>query len=172
MASGDAVLQIGGAIGPSSSFAQQLSIAGASSPPEIVPVFDFDGGSAIEYIDFPVSLVGYGGGGLTLYIPWAAASATTGVTRWQAAFRRIEDDAEDLDTTAFTYDFNVVDATVASAVGEVAYDQITFTNGADMDSLANLEAGILRIKRDPTHANDTMSGDARLLWMNMFCKET
>ena len=44
------------------------------------------------------------------------------------AFRSFEDDTEDLDTTAHTYDYNTVNiATLPTAVGEVSYDSITFT---------------------------------------------
>jgi hypothetical protein len=33
-----------------------------------------------------------------------------------------------------------------------------------MDSVANLEKFILRVKRDASAAGDTMTGDAELIW--------
>ena len=157
---------------PATVYATQDSITGASTPAEAVPVLDFDGGSTDEHIDFyGVLPQHYAGGGLTLTFVWSASSATTGDVRWGAAFRRIVDDAEDLDSTAFTYDYNEGNDTTASAVGEVSYFNITFTDGADMDSLAAGEAFILRVRREASDTgNDTMSGDAELHWVHV--KET
>ena len=145
---------------PATLFAQLLTRQGGSTPAERVRVHSFDA-AAIEYVDYLCRLQGYAGGGLTFTIAWSAASATSGVTRWGIAVRRIQDDLEDIDT-AHTYDFNVLDATAPSATGEVAYDTITFTNGADMDSWANLENAIVRVRREANHANDTMAGDAEM----------
>lgn len=145
---------------PTTSFAPLSVRTGGSSPAENMPCWLFDQ-SAIEYKDFWVYLSNYGGGGLTLTIPWAAVSATTGVVRWSAALRAIPDDTEDVDV-AQTYDFNDTDATTATASGELAYDTVTFTNGADMDSIANNQVGILRIRRNASHANDTLVGDAQM----------
>jgi hypothetical protein len=103
----------------------------------------------------------YGGGGLTVRIRWSATSATSNAVRWEAAFRRIDDDAEDVDTS-HTYDYNGVTATTASASGEVDYTTITFTAGADMDSLAAGESFVLRLRRKADDAADTMTGDAEL----------
>jgi hypothetical protein len=102
----------------------------------------------------------YAGGGLTVMLKWGSA-ATSGNGRWAAAIRRIADDAEDLDTS-HTYDFNTIDAATPNVVAEVAYDNITFTDGADMDSLAAGEFFILRIMREGDHANDTLTATAHL----------
>ena len=40
---------------------------------------------------------------------------------------------------------------------------ITFTDGADMDSLAAGETCRIQVERDPTHGDDDMSGDAQLM---------
>jgi hypothetical protein len=157
---------------PATAFAQFDTIAGASTPAESIPVLEFEDGTATsgEYADFYGVLPRtYGGGGLTLTIYWLS-SATTGNCVWKAAFRRIADDAEDLDTTAHTYDYNSVTATTANAAGELDYAAITFTDGADMDSLAVGEAFILRIFRDGDDGGDTLSGDAGLFAVEI--KET
>lgn len=157
---------------PATAYAQFDVEVGTSTPAENIPVLDFEDGTATagEYADFYGVLPRtYAGGGLTVYLHWLSA-ATTGDCVWKAAFRRIADDAEDLNTTAHTYDYNSVTATTASAAGELAYDTITFTDGADMDSLAVGESFILRIFRDSDAAGDTLAGDASLFAVEI--KET
>lgn len=134
-------------------------IAGGSTPNERYRVWTFPDAAA-RYLDVLVALKGYAGGGLTLRIGWSSL-ATTNNAVWQCAFRRIADDADDMDTS-HTYDFNTVTATTASAVNELSYDNITFTDGVDMDSFADNEMAILRILRDPAHASDSLANTAYL----------
>jgi len=137
-------------------------LAGAASPAEGVPTLAYDSATD-EHADFIGVLPrAYAGGGLTLTLYWASG-VTSGACIWNAAFRRVADDAEDIDTTAHSYDPNAVTATTASAAGEVDYAAITFTDGADMDSLAVGEMFILRITRDADNGSDDMSGDAWLI---------
>jgi hypothetical protein len=98
---------------------------------------------------------------LTWTLPWSASTSTTNETRWSVAIRRIADDAEDVDTS-HTYDYNDVDDTAPSASGELSYPTLTMTNGADMDSWADGELAMVRVRRNATHANDDMTGDAEL----------
>lgn len=160
MASSDPVVQILRELPPAANFAPLARRAGGSTPAEGVLVWAFDA-SAIEYMDFLCRLVGYDGGGLTFVLPWSAASATSGATRWGVAIRRLQDDAEDIDASQ-TYDFNEADDTAPSASGELSYPTIAFTNGADMDNWAEGELAIVRVQRNATHANDNMTGDAEL----------
>jgi hypothetical protein len=154
---------------PATLMPQLATRTGGSTPAERILVYSFDA-ATIEYMDFLVYLSGYAGGGLTCTLGWSATSATTNVTRWEIAFRRMADDAEDVDTSQ-TYDYNAVDATTANVSGEIAYDTIAFTSGADMDSWANNEYAIMRVSRNAAHANDTMAGDAEL-WGAPIVKET
>lgn len=161
MSSGNPVVQVIDVQIPAANAAALTVRTGSSTPAERVTVYAFDA-ATIEYIDFKcLLLTNYAGGGLTLVLPWSAASATTGVTRWEAAVRRVQDDGEDIDT-AHTYDYNAVDDTAASASGELSYATVTFSNGADMDSWAVGEVAIVRVRRNASHANDTMTGDAQL----------
>jgi len=148
---------------PATLYATLDVMVGTSTPAESILVLDFDD-TTQEYADFLCFMpANYSGGGITLTIVFSAAEAATDVVAWQAAFRRVADDAEDLDTTAHTYVYNEVIATAPSAVGEVAYDDITFTDGADMDSVAAGEYFILRVTRDPTPSSGTdVTGDASL----------
>lgn len=143
-------------------------LAGGSTPAEGVPILAYDSGTD-EHADFVGVLPRhYAGGGLTLTLHWASTQTSNAVV-WNAAFRRIADDAEDVDTS-HTYDFNAVTATTASAVGEVDYATIAFTDGADMDSLAVGELFNLRITRDADNGSDNMTGDAYLIAVEI--KET
>lgn len=154
---------------PATSYATPDVRAGGSSPAENWPCFDFDD-STIEYVDYLCRLEGYSGGGLTITLAWAATSATSGNVIWGAAVRRVNDDAEDMDSSQ-TYDFNDTSGVAApSASGELSYDDITFTDGVDMDSLANGEVFMLRIRRNASSGSDTMSGDAELV--SVYGRET
>jgi len=166
MASGDSLLIFTPANGEFSdaNFATIDSILTASSdePDHIMPVLDFDPGAADEYIYFRgVMPQHYSGNGLKVIIGWSS-DAVSGVCRWAAAFKSISDDADDLDSKVFA-SANTVDATTASAAGEVDYAIINFTDGADMDSVALGDFFILALSRNSSHANDTMnSNDSEL----------
>lgn len=147
---------------PTTLYATLDFILGTSAPAEAVPVLDFDD-TTVEYADFYCRMPShYAGGGITLTIGWSCAQATNNAV-WAAALRRVADDAEDLDTTVQTYDYNQsASLTPASAVGEVAYDTIAFTSGADMDSVAAGDYFILRVRRDRGDAGDTVVGDCSI----------
>jgi hypothetical protein len=134
--------------------------AGGSTPAENVIVHDFDASSA-EYLDLLCKLVGYDGGGLTFTIAWSASSASANDVVWEIGIRRIADDAEDIDAS-HTYDYNSATDTAPSASGELSYPTITFTDGADMDSWADGELAVVRVRRNAGDGNDSMSGDAEL----------
>lgn len=160
MATGNPVVEVLEVLTPATLAAELTVRAGGSTPAERVSVHAFDA-ATIEYIDYKCALRGYAGGGLTFILPWSAASATSGVTRWGIGIRRVGDDIEDIDTSQ-TYDYNDVDDTAASASGEISMPSITFTDGVDMDSWADGEIAIVRVRRNASHANDTMTGDAEL----------
>jgi hypothetical protein len=158
LATGDPVVQILGERPPRATPAYPVEIAGTSTPAERIFIWRFDD-AATAYMDYLAALHGYDGGGLTIRIAHATTSGTAGnAVRVSAAIRRIPDDAEDLDTTAHTYDYNAATLTTASVQGEWAYDTITFTDGADMDSWANNEYAIIRIRREPGDAADNLGG--------------
>lgn len=164
MASNDALLELHPymATPPGTIYAVPDTITGTSTPAETIPVLAFDD-TVQEYTDFYCVMPAHYAGttGITVTIMWSAVEASPDVVEWTAALRRVADDAEDLDTTAHTYAYNVVIATAPSAVGEVAYDDITFTDGADMDSVTAGDYFILRVSRDPTPASGTdVTGDA------------
>src|SRR3990167_5652074 len=167
MASGDPVVQVLTIMPPATLYATFDVRPSASTPAENFPVWDYDATTA-EYLDFLCILRGYGGGGLTFTLPWSASTATTGNCKWDVAIRAFPDDAEDIDVS-HTYDYNTVTDTPASASGEPSYPTVAFTNGADMDSWADGEIAIVRVKRD-TSVGGNMTGDAELC--GVFGRET
>lgn len=140
-----------------------ILVASADEPDDRVPVLDFDPGATNEHAEFAgIMPRHYGGGGLTVTLIWAS-DATTGNCRWEVAFKSFTDDVDDLDSKVFAAANSVNDAT-ASAAGELAYTEITFTDGADMDSVAAGEYFRMRVTRDSADALDTMdSNDAELV---------
>lgn len=127
-----------------------------------VPVLDFDDGTDESAVFGGVLPSNYAGGGLTVTLVWMATSATTGDVVWNADFERHADDAFDIDSDGFA-GAQAATGTTASATGEQQYTAITFTDGAQMDSLAATESFRLKITRDANNGSDNMSGDAELL---------
>ena len=161
MASGDNVITILRAMPPATLAAQPAALVGGSTPAENLIVWGFDA-STIWYMDFLCQLHNYASGGLTLSLVWSAASATSNNCIWSAAIRRFQDNTEDLDS-AQTYDFNDASAQAAPSSANIARAvTITFTDGADMDSWADGEIAIVRIRRNASDASDTMTGNANL----------
>lgn len=169
MASGKVCAQVVRISQPAANYPQPIIVAGGSTPAERIPAWAFDP-STVEYIDLLCYMNGYDGGGITLTFIWSSG-ATTGNVVWSAAFRRLQDDAEDIDTSqAYDYNNATADAT-ASASREQAYTTLAFTNGADMDSVANNEFFVLRVRRVATDANDTLNSNDAELW-GVVIKET
>ena len=138
--------------------------ASADEPDHIMLVLDFDPGATEEYIYFVGYMPAhYDGGGLTLAIGWSS-DATSGACRWALAFKSITDDADDIDSKAFAAP-NTVDATTASAAGEIDYAALTFTDGADMDSVAAGDGYRVKLNRDA--ANDDATGDGQLVFLEL-----
>lgn len=134
-----------------------------------VPVLDFDADADESAVFGGVLPNNYAGGGLTVTLVWMATTATTGDVVWNADIERHQDDAFDIDADGFA-GANAATATTASATGEQQYTDITFTDGADMDSLAAGESFRIKITRDANNASDNMAGDAELL--RVIIKET
>ena len=132
------------------------------------PVLEFDA-TTQEAINFTAILPRiYAGGGITVYVHWMAASATTGTIGWDVAFERMSDDTTDLDADSFATAQTVTAGTVPGTTGVVSVTNVAVTDGANMDSIAVGESFRLRVRRDV--ANDTAAGDAQLLMVEL--KET
>jgi hypothetical protein len=158
LASGDSLLQV---VAQNAAFPD----SGAATPDRRNghDVVDFDD-STDESCDFELVMPQHYAGttGVTVALYWMATTATTGDTIWDVSFERHADDAFDLDADGFAAVNSVTDTT-ASASGELSYPTVTFTDGADMDSVVAGESFRLRVTRDANNASDTMSGDAELI---------
>lgn len=110
----------------------------------------------------------YAAGGITVYLHWAATTATTGTIGWDVALERMSDSATDLDADSFATARTVTAATVPATSGVVSVTSVAFTDGAQMDSVSAGESFRLRVRRDV--ATDTATGDAELFAVEI--KET
>lgn len=102
----------------------------------------------------------YDGGGVTVSISYAMSTATSGDIDWDAAFERIGDQQQDIDSDGFAAVNSTDNTTVPGTSGNVDVVDITFTDGADMDSVAAGEEFRIKITRDASA--DTAAGDAEL----------
>ena len=136
-----------------------------------IMVLDYDD-TTDESIEFPGFMPRhYAGGGITITLGWMATTATSNTISLDVAFKSVSDDADDLDTKAFAA-ANNANPVPASATGEVQYTTITFTDGADMDSVAAGEYFRMLVTRDAdsTTSTDNMTGDMELVFIEI--KET
>lgn len=127
-------------------------------------VLDFDGETDEEAVFEGVLPARYGGGGLTVACYVLFTSATSGSVRLQAGFERIDASGLDLDADSFAA-FQSAGGTAPGTSGQVIVVSITFTDGAQMDSLAVGEAFRLKIRRDAdgTSGTDDITTDMELL---------
>lgn len=132
-------------------------------------VLEFDKDTAESAVFESVLPRIYAGNGLTVTIAWMADGATANDVVWGASIERHQDDADDLDSDSFAGE-QTATGTTASADGEVQYTSITFTDGAQIDSLAVGESFRLKIRRVATDGADTLAVDAQLLAVEI--KET
>jgi hypothetical protein len=125
------------------------------------PVLEFDDTTQESAIFSAVLPRSYAGGGITVYVHWAAKTATSGTVGWEIAFERIGDSQQDLDADGFASVQTVTAVTVPATSGHVDISSIVFTDGAQIDAIAVGEAFRLLVRRDV--ANDSATGDAQLL---------
>ncbi len=123
-------------------------------------VLDFDVSTNESAIFAPIMPQNYAGGGVDVYIHYSMTSATSGDIDWDAAFERVGDQQQDVDTDSFAAVQSVDNTTVPGTSGLVDIVSIAFTDGAQMDSVTVGEKFRLKITRDA--ASDTATGDAEL----------
>ncbi len=134
------------------------------------PCLDFDDAAATESAVFSFVLPrNYGGSGITVYLHWAATSATTGNVIWQTSFERVGT-AQDTDSDGFATAITLSAAATSGTSGVIIISSQAHTNGAQIDSLAVGELGRLKVERLGSNGSDSMSGDAELMAVEL--KET
>ena len=135
----------------------------ADEPDDVVLVLDFDPGATQEYAAFSSILpAAYAGGGLTVDVYWMTESVTASeVCKWDVQIKRLNAGANLL-TKVYAAEQTASDNPETTARLMIK-TSITFTSGAQMDSLAADEPFSLQITRDGADAADTMnSNDAEL----------
>jgi len=134
-----------------------------------VSVLDYDD-TTDESMDFAGFMPRHyaGGTGITVTVGWAATSATSGTISLDVSFASVGDDTDDLDDSLFAA-ANNANPTTANVSGEVDYIAITFTDGADMDSIAAGEYFRMRVTRDAngTTSTDDLVGDMELVFVEI-----
>jgi hypothetical protein len=128
------------------------------------PILEFDQTTQEVAIFSGIMPRHYAGGGITVYLHWAAVP-TTGTVGWDVAFERIGAAQQDIDADGFAAAETVTAATVDGTSGNVT---VTSKDMTTLDSIAPGEAFRVRVRRDVT--NDTAAGDAQLLAVEL--KET
>ena len=94
--------------------------------------------------------------GLSIRLIWTASTATSGACVWDASLERM---TTDIDTDSFDTAASIT-ATTNATSGVPNYSTITLTT---IDSLTAGDGFRLKINRDANNANDTMTGDAELI---------
>ncbi len=133
------------------------------------PVLAFDAATDWFAVFSGVLPRNYAGGGVTVYLHWCAESATSGNVIWDVAWERIGEGQQDIDADGFAA-VQSVTAAAPGTSGHIDIAAVTFTNGAQMDSVAVGEGFRLRVSRDANNGSDTMAGNAQLRFVEI--KET
>jgi len=132
-------------------------------------VLDFDGATDEEAVFSGVMPANYSAAtGITVVIFCAFTTATSGSVRWQAAIERINASGLDIDSDSFEA-FQSGGGSAPGTSGQVIAVSITFTAGAQVDSLVAGEAFRLKIRRDAdgTSGTDDITTDAELLGVHV-----
>ena len=142
---------------PSTGFAQMDTVQGTNFP---IPVLAFDQ-TADEAAFAIFSPVGYGSGNLDVDIDWYADTASSGVVRWGVSLAAITPDADtqDIETKAFATEQTVDDTHLGTTNQRLHRATVSLSN---LDSIAEGDWCVLRIRRIGSDAADTMTGDALL----------
>jgi hypothetical protein len=135
------------------------------------PVLDYDAGSTERGVFGDVFDPRYDGGGLTvrLHVAWSSDTNVAHKSRFDVGVERIGAAVQDLDADGFAA-AQSVSITVVATSGHVAVGTVTFTDGAQMDSLAVGEKFRIYVDRDHDHADDDATGDTELC--NVEVRET
>jgi len=132
------------------------------------PCLDFDATTNESAVFSSVMPRSYAGGGITVYIHYAMSSAEANTIDWDVAFELIGDQDLDIDGDSFAAVNSVDNTTVPGTTGLVDIVNVTFTDGADMDSVLVGDSFRLKVIRDA--ASDDAAGDAELVKIEI--KET
>ncbi len=129
------------------------------------PVIDF--GDAANGIIFFHGIMpnNYEDNGCSVDIHYAMSADISDVVRWEVAFERLNEEDPDLDDNNFAANQGTSDTCPAN-LGDVGVASISFTH-AQMDSIVAGELYRIALYRVGAHGDDTASGDAEFLALEM-----
>lgn len=139
------------AIPPSSNFATQ-------DTRNATLVLDYDAATEESAYFLGTLPAHYSGGGLTLKVRSMATSATSGDFVLGGSIERRHVSGDDLDSDSFATEQTATSTTNGTS-GIKTETSITFSSGANMDSLAAGEDFRLKLARKAASGSDTMTGD-------------
>lgn len=126
-----------------------------------VPLLAYDA-AADEAAFWRFIATGYSSGNLTLDLYWYADTASSGDVVWGAAIAAItpNTDSQDIETDALATENTATDSHLGTTGQRLHHVAITITN---LDSIADGDEVVLRIRRLGSNGSDTMTGDACLV---------
>ncbi len=128
------------------------------------PVLDFDPDTDESMYFTGVMPQRYTGNGVYVYIYFAMTTATSDTVKWAVAFENLGGGVQDLDTDGFATAQTVTSSLPATS-GVVSHTTfVSFSDGAQMDSVDANDPFRLHLMRDADDATyDTASGDAEVV---------
>lgn len=105
----------------------------------------------------------YGSGGMTWEVLWTFDGTSTNNFGAEIGIARLQDGTTDLDSANFAAN-NTASFAHNGTAGVVNQDTITFTDGADMDSVAAGEFFLVRLVRNAAVGSD-LPGDVEFIGM-------
>lgn len=133
------------------------------------PVLLFDPSTNWDAVFSDSLPANYSSGGITVRLYWTSATATSNNCVWNVAFERNLAGTDAIVTDSFASAQTVTSASPGTA-GLYQHADITFTDGAQIDSIAVNERFRIKVTRNAASGGDTMAGNAVLLHVMM--KET
>lgn len=154
MATVSIVLNPGDAALPTSNPAAPIQPQGTNFP---VPGLAFDA-TTQETAFFYFPAISYGSGNLSVEVEWYADTASTNGVTFGASLACItpNTDSQDIETDAFATENTASDTHLGTTGQRLHSFTITVSN---LDSIAAGDYVVLRLRRVPADASDTMTGD-------------
>lgn len=129
------------------------------------PVLDFDDTTNETMYFSAVMPQIYGNGNVVVYIYYCMESDNSNTVDWDVAFERMPEDGMDIDSDNFAAVNSADNCSVPDVVGEIDVASISFTAGADMDSVIAGDAFRISLTRDAS--SDDASDDAEVLFVEI-----
>lgn len=149
------IFEAGDALFPTSNPAAPVLTQGTNFP---VSGLAFDA-TTQETCYFPFPAITYGSGNVTVTVDWYADTASANGIVFGASIAAITQntDTQDIETKAFATENTASDTHLGTTGQRLHTFDITVSN---LDSIANNDHVMLRLRRVPTDGSDTMTGDA------------